>query len=198
VPILDASLEHQVREEILEPTIRGMAEEGMPYRGFLYAGLMIVDGRPYVLEFNCRLGDPEAQPLMARFRSDLARYLVGAADGSVALEQVDWDGRAALCVVMASKGYPGQFQTGLPIDGVAEAAAGADVMVFQAGTRAERSKLFTAGGRVLGVTGMGDTLSQARDRAYACAASISWPGAHYRRDIGHRALFARHVERALD
>jgi phosphoribosylamine--glycine ligase len=188
-PVLTDALQRQVTEQVLLPTIRGLARAGHPYRGVLYAGLMIVDGQLSVLEFNCRFGDPETQPLMARFDDDLFVYLLGAARGELPARAPRWDPRAALCVVMAAEGYPGSYAKGRPIDGLEGVGAGDALVVFHAGTAVDSTgRLVTSGGRVLGVTALGDGLAQARDRAYGAVAGIRWDGAHYRSDIGHRGL----------
>ena len=185
-PVL-AGLEERVRREVIEPTIRGMAAEGAPYRGVLYAGLMIGErGELSVLEFNCRLGDPETQPLMVRLHGDLVPYLLGVAEGKLPQEPLGWDPRPAVCVVLAAAGYPGPVRTGDPISGICQAEQ--DVVVFHAGTAERGHELVTAGGRVLGVTALGEDLRTARARAYAAAERISWEGMHYRRDIGSRGL----------
>jgi len=188
-PVLDDALQARVKQEVLLPTVAGMAAAGHPFRGVLYAGLMIVDGDPYVLEYNCRFGDPEAQPLMARFDDDLVPYLVGAAQGRLPQRAPKWDLRAALCVVMTAGGYPGGYARGEPIDGIDKAQAFDDVLLFQAGTATrDDGQLVTSGGRVLGVTALGTDLQQAQRRAYQAVDCISWKGVHFRRDIGHRGL----------
>jgi phosphoribosylamine--glycine ligase len=180
----DLEVARAVRE-VLEPTARGLAAEGRPFRGLLYAGLMLTARGPRALEFNCRFGDPETQVLMARLDDDLGALLYANATGRP-LERVRFSSRAAVCVVMASGGYPGAYASGVPIDGL-EAARGVDgVTVFHAGTRKEGDRVVTAGGRVLGVTGVGDGVDQARERAYRAVESIRFEGAHFRRDIGKR------------
>ena len=170
------------------PTVRGLSAEGMAYRGFLYAGLMIgPGGAPKVLEFNCRFGDPETQPVLARMRGDLAELCLAAFDGSLDSMEVDWDPRAALGVVMASGGYPGSYGTGAAISGL-DADFGGDAIVFHAGTREDNGTVLTSGGRVLCVVGLGDTVAGAAELAYASAARIGWKDVYYRRDIGHRAI----------
>ena len=187
-PVLTPELHRRVMEEIMLPTVRGMSAEGMAYRGFLYAGLMIgPDGAPKVLEFNCRFGDPETQPVLARMRGDLAELCLAAFDGSLDSMEVDWDPRAALGVVMASGGYPGSYGTGAAISGL-DADFGGDAIVFHAGTREDNGTVLTSGGRVLCVVGLGDTVAGAAELAYASAARIGWKDVYYRRDIGHRAI----------
>ena len=189
-PVLSAPLQQQVEDEVLKPLVAGLAEMGHPFRGVLYAGLMLCDGRPQVLEFNCRFGDPETQPLLLRLQSDLLPYLRGVACGELPQEALKWDKRAAVCVVMTAGGYPGSYRKGSVIEGCARAEALEDVTVFQAGTRrdvARPEQLLTAGGRVLGVTALGANVAQARSRAYEGVSLIRWEGVHYRRDIGGRA-----------
>ncbi|MCC6746314.1 MAG: phosphoribosylamine--glycine ligase [Deltaproteobacteria bacterium] len=189
-PLLRPALLERAIRDVLEPTVRGMAADGAPFRGFLYAGLMIRDDELRVLEFNCRLGDPETQPLMLRMESDLAPHLLGAAAGKLPDEAIVWDPRVAVCVVLASREYPGECRTGLPITGVSEAEGLAQVTVFQAATAEAGGQLVTAGGRVLGVTALGGDVAEARARAYDAASRIHWEGVQYRRDIGWRALGA--------
>ena len=187
-PVLTPALHRRVMDEIMLPTVAGMSAEGMAYRGFLYAGLMIDPGRgPKVLEFNCRFGDPETQPVLARMRSDLAELCLGAFDGSLDSAQVEWDPRAALGVVMASGGYPGAYDTGAEIHGL-DADFGEDTVVFHAGTRARNGAVVTSGGRVLCVVALDDTVSRAAHRAYEAVDRIGWDGVYFRRDIGYRAI----------
>ncbi|MBK6847087.1 MAG: phosphoribosylamine--glycine ligase [Proteobacteria bacterium] len=191
-PVLGPELQRRVEEEILLPVVRGLAAQGTPYRGVLYAGLMIVAGEPYVLEFNCRFGDPETQPLMLRCSADLLPYLYGAARGELPRQPLQWDDRAALCVVLTAAGYPGPYRKGQPITGLEQAEALADVAVFHGGTAHDADgRLVTAGGRVLGVTALGEDVAAAQQRAYAAVRAIAWEGLHYRRDIGHRAVGRR-------
>ena len=187
-PVLTPELHRRVMDEIMLPTVAGMSAEGMAYRGFLYAGLMI-DPRsgPRVLEFNCRFGDPETQPVLARMRSDLAELCLGAFDGSLESVEVDWDPRAALGVVMASGGYPGGYDTGATINGL-DAAFDDDTSIFHAGTRESNGNIVTSGGRVLCVVALGESVSRAAEHAYASVSRIDWDGAFYRRDIGYRAI----------
>jgi phosphoribosylamine--glycine ligase len=185
--VTDALYEETVRS-VMIPMVEGMAREGMPYVGILYAGLMIKNGRIKVLEFNCRFGDPECQPILMRLQGDLADILEACIDGKLADVRLSWDPRAAVCVVMASEGYPGSYPKGVPIEGLAEAAKLPDVVVFHAGTKLAEGNVVTSGGRVLGVTGIGDGVAHAIERAYAAVAKIRWPGVHYRTDIGKKAL----------
>jgi phosphoribosylamine---glycine ligase len=185
---MSGELLERVRREVLAPTVRGLADEGITYRGVLFAGLMIdeASGTPYMLEYNCRFGDPETEPLMVRWAGDPAPWLLGAAQGRLPQGEPEWRRDAAVCVVMAAPGYPEAPRTGDVIGGVAEAAQLQDVQVFHAGTKLENGTLVTAGGRVLAVTATGDDVSVARARAYQAVAKISWTGAHFRRDIGMR------------
>lgn len=187
-PVISESLLAEVERTILIPTIDGLKREGIDYRGVLYAGLMLTAAGPKVLEFNCRFGDPETQPLMLRLRGDLALALHHAARGQLRDIDLAFDPRPALCVVAASKGYPGSYPKGVPITGIDAAEQLPDTVVFHAGTRLVDGRLVTDGGRVLAVTSLGDTLAAARDRAYAAMKCIHFEGMHYRTDIAHRAL----------
>ena len=188
-PVVTPDAERRIRAEIIEPTLRGMAEEGAPFTGFLYAGLMIDRaGAPRVIEFNVRFGDPETQPIMQRLRSDFADLIDAALDGRLDRAEAEWDPRPSLGVVIAARGYPGKPKTGDAISGL-DADFGTDVKVFHAGTKLDGDgRALTAGGRVLCVCALGNDLSQARDRAYGAARHIDFDGAFHRRDIGHRAL----------
>jgi len=177
-----------VMEDIMRPTIRALNAEGRKYRGVLYAGLMIRNGRPKVLEFNARLGDPETQPLLVRLRSDIVPVMEATLDGSLRKIRPEWDPRPAVCVVMASGGYPGPYAKGKVISGLEEAARVPGAFVFHAGTAFKDGKIITSGGRVLGVTAVGNGIRDAIEAAYLAAGRITWEGAHYRRDIGRRAL----------
>ena len=191
-PVVTESLERQILEEIMKPTIKAMAQEGCPYRGVLYAGLMIEDEKAKVLEFNCRFGDPEAQPLLMRLKGDIVPVLEAIANGDLSGIELQWDPRATVCVVMAAKGYPKSYKKGMEISGLDKAAEMADTVVFHAGTRHAKGKVFTDGGRVLGVTSAGDTIAEAIDLAYSAVEQIHWEGVHYRKDIGRKALEHRH------
>ena len=187
-PVVTDTVHRRVMSEIMLPTVRGLAADGIRYRGFLYAGLMIgPDGAPRVVEFNCRLGDPETQPILFRMRSDLVELTLRAFDGTLATASIDWDARPAVGVVMASGGYPGPVESGKAIDGL-ERVRGDDVKIFHAGTRLADGKVVTAGGRVLCAVGTGATVAAARDRAYWAVDQVGWDGAFYRRDIAHRAI----------
>jgi phosphoribosylamine--glycine ligase len=186
-PVVTPAVHARVMREIIDPTIAGMAAEGITYTGFLYAGLMIdAEGRPRTLEFNCRLGDPETQPILMRLKSDLADMLDHAIDGTLDQVEAQWDRRPALGVVIAAQGYPEQPRTGDAIDALPPAAD--DAMVFHAGTRLQDGRLVTSGGRVLCVTALGENLRMARRRAYEAAAMVRFDGAQFRKDIGARAL----------
>jgi len=177
----------QVMEDIIAPTVRAMQARGMPFKGVLYAGLMIHEGTPKLIEYNVRFGDPEAQALMLRLKSDLLPALLAVAEGRLADIALDWHDDAALCVVMATKGYPGSYAKGSEIGGLEEAEADPKVEIFHAGTKRDGARILANGGRVLGVTARGDTISAAKARAYAAIGKIDWPGGFYRRDIGTRA-----------
>ncbi len=183
----------RIERELFVPTMGGLRSDGIDFRGVLYAGLMIDgDNTPWMLEYNCRFGDPETQPVLARLKGDLARWLLAAARGEMPDEPMEWDPRTAVCVILASAGYPKQYQTGLPVTGLSEnltevAGLSPDgLMIFHAGTRIEGDELVTAGGRVLGVTALAADLDAARTRAYQAVAAIHFDGMHYRRDIGLR------------
>jgi phosphoribosylamine--glycine ligase len=188
VPIMTPALRDHVMRDIMEPVVDGLARQGARYTGVLYAGLMVHEARAKVLEFNVRFGDPEAQVLMMRLTSDLAVLIDAACDGSLAEATVEWDPRAAACVVLAAEGYPGTVEKGRVISGLDRLRDWRDGMVFHAGTRREADRVVTDGGRVLGVTALGATVEDAVAEAYRAVAHIEWPGMHYRRDIGHRAV----------
>jgi phosphoribosylamine--glycine ligase len=186
-PVVTPQLHARVMREIIQPAIAGMAKDGTPYTGFLYAGLMIDKaGNPRTLEFNCRLGDPEAQPIMLRLKSDLVALLEHALEGRLDRAAADWDRRTALGVVLAAAGYPDDPRKGDAIGGLPKGTD--DCRVFHAGTKIDGGKLVTSGGRVLCVTALGDSLKVARARAYAAVDAIRFDGMQYRKDIGHRAL----------
>ncbi len=187
-PEPDDKVLHQIESEILVPIVDGLRTEGIVYRGLLYAGIMLTAGGPKVLEFNCRFGDPETQPLMMRLRSDLLDAIEAVAADKLDQITLDWDPRPSMCVVMSSGGYPGEYASGKPITGLDEAATVPDTVVFHAGTRQLGGQVVTAGGRVLGVTALGDTLLQARERCHQAIGRIRFEGAYHRRDIGHRAI----------
>jgi phosphoribosylamine--glycine ligase len=187
-PVVTEAMHERIMREVIWPTVRGLAAEGTPYTGFLYAGLMIAaDGTPNVLEFNCRFGDPETQPIMARLRSDLVGLCEAALDGRLDQVAAEWDPRAAVGVVLAAGGYPESVRKGDVIEGL-EAAAALPGKVFHAGTRPADGLALTSGGRVLCAVGLGDSVRSAQAQAYALAGVIHWPGMQYRRDIGWRAI----------
>ena len=176
----------QVESQVVFPTVHAMNREGRRYRGFLYAGLMLTANGPKVLEYNCRMGDPETQPLLMRLKSDIVPLLLATAEGKLeTVEAPVWDPRVAVCVVACSGGYPGAYKSGVPIFGLEKLDLGDDLQVFHAGTkRSAQGDLQTAGGRVLAVTALGEDAEKARERAYAAIAQVEFDGAHYRRDIG--------------
>ncbi|RZL87279.1 MAG: phosphoribosylamine--glycine ligase [Variovorax sp.] len=189
-PVVTAEVHARAMREIILPTVRGMEKDGIPFTGFLYAGLMIdAAGQAKTLEFNCRMGDPETQPIMMRLKSDLFEVFWHATDGTLDQVELDWDRRVALGVVMAAHGYPLDPRKGDRIFGIPPEAP--DAVVFHAGTTLEGGELRTSGGRVLCVTVLADSVKQAQQRAYAVAAQVQFDGAQYRRDIGHRAVQAR-------
>ena len=183
-PRLTDALQQQVMDEIVRPLARGMADEGTPYRGILYVGLMLTGDGPQVIEFNCRLGDPEAQVILPRLRSDLVAAMLATVEGTLGHVSLRWDNRSAVTVVMAAEGYPGAYEKGSVISGTEGAEASDDVMLFHAGTKIDDAGTVTAhGGRVLAVTGLGDDAGTARAAAYAAVDGIDWPGGFCRRDI---------------
>ena len=187
-PVVTPEIHARIMREVIEPTVRGMRREGHPYTGFLYAGVMIgPDGTPKVLEFNCRFGDPETQPVMMRLKSDFIELTEAALDGRLDRVQAQWDSRAALGVVMAAGGYPGSYDKGDVITGLPETAA-TDCKVFHAGTALKDGAVVTSGGRVLCVTALGATVGAAQYRAYETVKKIHWHRAQYRTDIGYRAI----------
>jgi phosphoribosylamine---glycine ligase len=187
-PVMDAAMQERVMATIVRPTIAAMAEEGAPYTGALFVGLMITADGPKVIEFNCRFGDPECQAILPRLEDDLLALLLAAATGKGLPPALTWSAQSSVCVVMTSAGYPGSYETGRAITGVEAAAARPGVNVFHAGTALADGALVTAGGRVLGVQAMGADVSTAIRTAYAAVERIRFDGAHYRRDIGHHAL----------
>ena len=182
--VVGPEMNARLRREVLEPFIKGLAADGLPFSGMLFPGLMMTPGGPKVLEFNCRFGDPETQSLMRRLKGDLLDLIEATIDGGLALVTPEWDDRAAVCVVLASGGYPGAIAKGKVITGIEEAEADPDVVVFHAGTATRDGQIVTNGGRVLGVTALGATLEEARAKAYAAADKIGFEGKQLRRDIG--------------
>ncbi|MFZ7125095.1 MAG: phosphoribosylamine--glycine ligase [Desulfobacterales bacterium] len=187
-PLVDRILHRRIMNEVMMPTVKAMAVEGRPYKGFLYAGLMIDRDRIRVLEFNARLGDPEAQPLLMRVKSDIVPLMLAVTEERLAGCKLEIDERAAVCVVMASGGYPGKYRKGIPITGLEKTARMKDVMVFHAGTERKDGDIVTSGGRVLGVTALGAGVRNAIRRAYQAAGKIGWESEHHRSDIGRKAL----------
>ncbi|MDT3685821.1 MAG: phosphoribosylamine--glycine ligase [Pseudorhodoplanes sp.] len=187
-PVMTDEMTKRTMDEIVMPTMRAMSAMGAPYKGVLFAGLMITRDGPKLIEYNCRFGDPETQVLMLRLMSDLVPALVAARDGVLKNFDLRWYPDSALTVVMASKGYPGDYRKGTLIKGLAEAAAIEGVEIFHAGTRAEGDAILAAGGRVLNVCGLGKTVSEAQERAYEAVDRIDWPEGFCRRDIGRRAI----------
>ncbi len=188
-PVLDDAMQKRIMAEVINPTVEAMAKEGKPYKGVLFAGLMIGEDGPKVIEFNCRFGDPECQPIMARLKSDALEMLLASAQGNLGKLKLKWDPRAAMTVVLAAEGYPGRYVKGTPINGVEDADAMEDVMVFHAGTAInEDGQLVSNGGRVLGITALGDTVEAAQRLAYKAVDTIDWPKGFCRRDIGWRAI----------
>jgi len=187
-PLVDEKLNEVVMRDIMQKTVDGMRSEGRKFKGFLYAGLMIQNGKPYVLEFNVRMGDPECQPIMMRMESDLFEYMEHCVNDRLdELEEMKWSARTAVCVVMASKGYPGSYEKGKVITGLDRVKTNT-VFVFHAGTARKDGSIVTNGGRVLGVTALGDGIENAIKNVYNTVSMISWDGAYYRKDIGLRAL----------
>ncbi|MBL7215622.1 MAG: phosphoribosylamine--glycine ligase [Phycisphaerae bacterium] len=187
-PVVTDALMEQIIKEILVPTVDGMNRNDSPYRGILYAGVMITQGGPRVLEFNVRFGDPETQPILMRMKSDLLEVMLAVTEGRLDSVSLEWDPRPAVCVVISSGGYPGSYEKGKVIGGLEEAGKLKDVVVFQAGTAKQDGKIVTSGGRVLGVTALGETIAEAKMRAYEAVDMISFDGAYCRRDIADKAL----------
>lgn len=187
-PVVTPEIHDRIMREVIEPTVRGMAAEGNPYTGFLYAGLMIdVDGAPKVIEYNCRFGDPETQPIMMRLKSDLVALCQTALERKLDTVSTEWDERAAMGVVLAAGGYPGDYAKGAVINGL-DGADSADAKIFHAGTATKDGAVVTSGGRVLCATALGSSVSEAAQKAYQLADKISWDGMFMRRDIGYRAI----------
>ena len=188
-PIVDEALFEKIESDVFVPVVHAMKRARKPFKGVLYAGLMMTSAGPKVLEFNVRFGDPECQPLLMRLKTDLFDVLVAAADGKLSeMEPLEWDERPSICVVMASEGYPGSYEKGRVITGLDDAAEVDDVKVFHAGTTTTDGKVVNAGGRVLGVTAIGATISAAKLKAYTAVQKIRWPGAWCRKDISDKAL----------
>ena len=193
-PVVDDAVHERIMREIIHPTVEGLAAAGTPYTGFLYAGLMIdACGGPRVIEFNCRLGDPETQPIVVRLRSDLLDLVEAAIDGGLSHVRSEWDERAALGVVMAAAGYPGSYDKGHPIAGLDDDVP--DTKIFHAGTAIDGGRIVTSGGRVLCVCGLAENVSEAQRRAYERIGAVEWNGAWHRCDIGHRAVTREQARR---
>lgn len=187
-PVVTPQIHQRVMDEVILPTVQGMAEEGYPYKGFLYAGLMIMaDGTPKVIEYNCRFGDPETQPIMLRLQSDLVALCLAASKGELAGQQIEFDERAAVGVVLAAGGYPGSYEKGAVISGL-DAAAKLDGKIFHAGTSLQQDAIVTSGGRVLCATALGPNVTAAQQHAYALVNCINWQDVYFRTDIAHRAI----------
>jgi phosphoribosylamine---glycine ligase len=187
-PVVDRYMHQKIMAEIMIPTVRAMAAEGRPYQGVLYAGLMIAGDQAKVLEFNGRFGDPEAQPLLVRIKNDMVPILEAAIAKNLHNCRLEIDDRPSVCVVMAAGGYPGSYKKGMPISGLSTARRMKDVVVFHAGTSKKDGKIVSSGGRVLGVTALGDTIEKAISKAYSAVSKISWKNVYYRKDIGKKAL----------
>jgi len=187
-PVVTADIHRKAMEQVVQRAVDGMAAEGCPYQGILYAGLMVKDGTVQTLEFNARFGDPECQPLLMRMKSDLVPLLLAVAEGDLSGRTIEWHDQTAICVVMAAEGYPGDYPKGEGITGIEAAEQLDDVTVFHAGTAVKDGRIVTAGGRVLGVTALGNGVADAIERVYQGVAKIAWRGAQYRRDIGKKAL----------
>ncbi|HCN33059.1 MAG TPA: phosphoribosylamine--glycine ligase, partial [Rhodobiaceae bacterium] len=186
--IVTPSLLEDTMRRIIQPTLTAMADKGSPYRGVLYAGLMLTEDGPKLVEYNARFGDPECQVLMLRLKSDLVPALMATAIGDISDLDLEWFDEDAMTVVMAAQGYPGSYSKGTEIDGLDSAVADSDTQIFHAGTKTEDGKTLAVGGRVLNVTSKGQDLNAARDKAYAALEKIDWEEGFYRRDIGWRAL----------
>ncbi len=187
-PVVTPDIHEKAMQQVIRPTVEGMAMEGRPYRGVLYAGLMVKGGEVKTLEFNARFGDPECQPLLMRMKSDIVPVLCAVADGDLSAVGIEWHDKAAVCVVMAAEGYPGDYRKGDVIAGLDRAAGLDDLYVFHAGTAEKEGACVTNGGRVLGVTALGTTVKDAIASAYQGVSQITWPGVQYRSDIGKKAL----------
>ncbi len=187
-PVITPEIEAVIMEKIMRPTVNGLQSEGIKYKGILYAGLMIRDNKPYTLEFNCRLGDPETQPVLSRLKTDLTDIALAIADERLSAINLEWKPEVSVCVVAASKGYPGAYEKGKVIKGLDDAGKMEDVVVFHAGTAFNKNKIVTAGGRVLGVTALGKDIKDAKEKAYKAIEKIHFSGMHYRKDIADRAI----------
>lgn len=187
-PVITKAMEDKIMEKVMWPVMKGLRSEGIKFKGILYAGLMIKDANPYVLEFNCRLGDPETQPVLSRLDTDLVEISFGILDEKLSDLEIRWKPEVAVCVVLASKGYPGTYEKGKVITGLEYIRGEDDTFVFHAGTVFDDSKVVTSGGRVLGVTALGNDIREAKEKAYRAIDKIHFDGMHYRKDIADRAL----------
>ena len=187
-PIVTKSLESDIMQSIIDPVIKGLSRERINFRGVIYVGVMVCDGKPYVLEFNCRFGDPEAQPILMRLESDLFELLKATAEGRLGEVEVSWKEDVSMCVVLASKGYPGPYEKGTPIKGLDSFTDDKDVVVFHAGTSLKKGEVVTSGGRVLGVTALGKDIITAKNNAYKAIEKIKFSGMQCRKDIGDKAI----------
>jgi phosphoribosylamine--glycine ligase len=194
VPLVSEKIYTEIVEKILKPTISGLKTEGIDYKGVLYAGLILTDAGPKVLEFNCRFGDPESQAILPRLQSDLVEIMVAVCKGELANYSLNWDPRPCVTIVAASQGYPEKYETGFEISGLESAARLQDVVVFHAGTKRRNGCILTSGGRVLNIAALGEDFSAAREKAYEALKRIDFCGMHYRRDIGIRAIEFERVE----
>jgi phosphoribosylamine--glycine ligase len=187
-PVITREMEAEIMDKVMWPVMRGLKAEGIKYKGILYAGLMIKDHTPFVLEFNCRLGDPETQPVLSRLDTDLVDIAYAMLDGKLAEMDIKWKPKSSVCVVLASKGYPGKYEKGKVITGIGDLKDEEDVFVFHAGTSFDNGSIVSSGGRVLGVTALGDDIGEAKERAYKAIGKIHFDGMHYRKDIADRAM----------
>lgn len=187
-PVITKNIQSTVMKTVIDPLMKGLARERINYRGVIYAGLMICNGRPYVLEFNCRFGDPEAQPILMRLDCDLFEVLKATAEGKLKDVTVSWKDDAAVCVVLSSKGYPGDYEKGKVIKGLDELSGKKNTVVFHAGTKLNKGRIVSSGGRVLGVTALGKDIPAAKKNAYKAIEKIHFSGMHYRKDIGDKAI----------
>jgi len=188
-PLIDETLYQKIMGRIIHPTIEGLKQEGIKYKGVLYAGLMIKDNEPYVLEFNCRFGDPETQPMTMLMESELLPVLLSSIEGGIEKTQIKWKNGYSVCVVLASGGYPGKYKKGKVIRGLEDVEKMEDVYVFHAGTKRDKGKIVTNGGRVLGITSYAEEFAVAQKRVYEAVEKIHFEGMHYRKDIGNKALW---------
>ena len=189
VPFVNDELDIAIRKKVIEPTVRGLSNDGIAFRGFLYAGLMIDSNMNLkVLEYNCRFGDPETQPIMLRLKSDLIDMIQTCFSGSISNYEVEWDQKSAMGIVMSSLGYPESYETGKEISGLNAFSDKGDTKVFHSGTRIENNNILTNGGRVLCVTALGDDLNQSNVNAYCAVKEIDWDGKYFRKDIGFRVM----------